>query len=151
MEDRTAGTAILNRFIEAINQGNRTWHARPDTDLPSQFVFDDGTGDIELQFTVLDDHIEPVLLHRGSPVASLRLSVEESSEQTVRELQQWLAGLLEQLRSSDPSSKRGQGRSRVMVTLETRQLDRLRELAERQGVPVTELVRSAVDRYLAMT
>lgn len=149
MQERTPGEVILERFIESLRQRTEVWHARPDAESSLQFVLDDGTGDIELHFAPLSDGVQVTLSHLGCEKGTHQFPSNLAHDRAKHQFEVWLAEGLSQITVGDLSRRQGQGRSRFMVTLDQDQLDRLRVLAVEQGVPVTELVRAAVDQYLA--
>lgn len=135
----------LRRLVEA---SRHRWHAAPgDGRL---FVLDDGTGDVELRLEPAGDAVHAVLTRLDEEIERFEapLLSGRPDDQQSEAFHTWLDGAVER---HVPSLAReaGKGRTRFIVSFDAAQLAGLRAAAEREGVPVAELVRRAVDQYLS--
>jgi hypothetical protein len=79
-----------------------------------------------------------------------RFERADLSEADARAFADWLnAAVVRQAPEGGDRSGPAKGRSRFIVSFAAAQLDGVRERADRDGVPVAEVIRRAVDAYLA--
>jgi hypothetical protein len=151
MDDRTHdGTAPLAALA---NAGPWRWHAAPGgTPADRTLVLDDGTGDVELRLRTAEGRLDAALvicdveLDRFEQPATAGVT----SEADAVAFTEWMnAAIARHVPDGAEQSGPAKGRSRFIVSFSAAQLAGLRERAERERVPVAEVVRRAVDAFLA--
>lgn len=145
------GPTVLDALAALANSGGERWHAAPGaTSGERTLVLDDGTGDVELRLRAENGRIQAALFVRDAEVDGFGRSPGAGSAPGVpaADFREWLTAAVGK-HVSGSSDDAGRGKSRFIVSFAADQLARLRERAEDEGVPVAEVVRRAVDAYLA--
>jgi len=144
MDDRRAEDDTDAERPRRLLAGSRhRWHPAPDD--PLLFVLDDGTGDVELRFRPEGDILHASLTRLDREADRFEIGRGDVTEAAfVGRLDEAVTRL-----ASARSADGGKGRTRFIVSFDPAQLTGLREIAEREDVPVAEVVRRAVDAYLA--
>lgn len=147
---------ILERLSQMLATSTPRWHRRADEPHQIVYVLDDGTGDIELRFipearTSADAYWFAVQLSSASRLVadtSLNLPIHEDKPKADSKLLAWLAQEIRLIGRRGEEAVPQRNHERFMVAFEPRQLESLRKLAQERKVPVAEVVRQAVARFL---
>lgn len=140
--------AIAEQLRRLVEAGRHRWHAAPGDG--SLFVLDDGTGDVELRLHRSGDVLQAALARLDREVERIELPLPAGRlrDEDVETFGSRLDEAVER-HVPGPAGEGGKNRTRFIVSFEAAQLAGLRDAAGREGVPVAEVVRRAVDAYLA--
>jgi hypothetical protein len=144
------GPASLDALAALANSGGERWHAAPGaTSGERTLVLDDGTGDVELRLRADNGRLAAALFVRDAEVDRFdRPAAGATPGEAGAAFREWLNAAVRAHASGSPEDA-GRGKSRFIVSFAADQLARLRARAEREGVPIAEVVRRAVGAYLA--